>query len=335
MYDYEPSEVSRRRARGDRAARRRDARPARRGPRLGAEGAARARHLERDRAAAGRGVRGRGGRPAERAWPGRARRPRRERPVRARPVPRARPARAGAVAPAGARARAGARAAAAQRRSRTPSPPPEEPGRSTCSRRARAARARDAASARGRADARRAGRGGAGGRGGRDGGHPASATRSDSGARGPGSGATTARATSSPRRAVRSRRRSPSEPADIGLLLDRLRAASTVLFREPGGEPRLRITPQTEWGSPRVLGVVGQRGDWLGVQASELKNGEVAWIPRERATRGLRALVAARRPVEARAVRAQGRAHRAQVARSRSARPGTPRRWGASRSRTS
>ena len=59
--------------------------------------------------------------------------------------------------------------------------------------------------------------------------------------------------------------------------------SSTVLFREPGGEPRLRITRLTEWGSPRVLGVVGQRGDWLGVQASELKNGEVAWIPRERA----------------------------------------------------
>ena len=58
---------------------------------------------------------------------------------------------------------------------------------------------------------------------------------------------------------------------------------STVLFEEPGGEPRLRITKRTEWGSPRVLGVVGQRGDWLGVQASELKNGEVAWIPRERA----------------------------------------------------
>jgi hypothetical protein len=58
---------------------------------------------------------------------------------------------------------------------------------------------------------------------------------------------------------------------------------STVLFREPGGEPRLRITARTEWDSPRVLGVVGQRGDWLGVQASELRNGEVGWIPRERA----------------------------------------------------
>ena len=32
-----------------------------------------------------------------------------------------------------------------------------------------------------------------------------------------------------------------------------------------------------------MLGVVSQRGDWLGVQAPELKNGEVAWVPRERA----------------------------------------------------
>jgi L,D-transpeptidase catalytic domain len=55
---------------------------------------------------------------------------------------------------------------------------------------------------------------------------------------------------------------------------------SAVLYREPGGAKRMRITPKTEWGSARVLGVVSQRGEWLGVQASELKNGEVAWIRR-------------------------------------------------------
>jgi hypothetical protein len=54
----------------------------------------------------------------------------------------------------------------------------------------------------------------------------------------------------------------------------------TVLYRDPGGERRMEITPRTEWGSERILGVVSQRGDWLGVQASELKNGEVAWIRR-------------------------------------------------------
>ena len=56
-------------------------------------------------------------------------------------------------------------------------------------------------------------------------------------------------------------------PADLLVLLDRLGTRSTVLFREPGGAPRLRLTRRTEWESPRVLGVVGQRGGWLGVQA--------------------------------------------------------------------
>ena len=39
---------------------------------------------------------------------------------------------------------------------------------------------------------------------------------------------------------------------------------STVLFKEPGGEPRLRMTRLTEWGSPRVLGVVGRAGTGSG-----------------------------------------------------------------------
>jgi hypothetical protein len=58
---------------------------------------------------------------------------------------------------------------------------------------------------------------------------------------------------------------------------------STVLYRQPGGRARLRLTARTEWRSPRVLGVVSQRGDWLGVQAPELRNDEVGWIPRARA----------------------------------------------------
>jgi L,D-transpeptidase catalytic domain len=57
----------------------------------------------------------------------------------------------------------------------------------------------------------------------------------------------------------------------------------TVLYREPGGRKRLRITAKTEWGSPRVLGVVEQRGGWLGVQAAELRNGEIAWVRRREA----------------------------------------------------
>ena len=72
----------------------------------------------------------------------------------------------------------------------------------------------------------------------------------------------------------------PTEPGDSACYSTAPINGSAVLYREPGGAKRLRITPRTEWGSTRVLGVVSQRGEWLGVQAAELKNGEIAWIPR-------------------------------------------------------
>jgi L,D-transpeptidase catalytic domain len=74
----------------------------------------------------------------------------------------------------------------------------------------------------------------------------------------------------------------PTEPNETSCYSTASIRKSTLLYREPGGEKRLRITPKTEWGSARVLGVVSQRGDWLGVQAAELKNGETAWIRRDR-----------------------------------------------------
>jgi hypothetical protein len=76
----------------------------------------------------------------------------------------------------------------------------------------------------------------------------------------------------------------PTEPGETACYSTASIRRSTVLYREPGGDKRLRITPRTEWGSARVLGVVSQRGEWLGVQASELKNGEIAWIPRDKAS---------------------------------------------------
>jgi hypothetical protein len=76
----------------------------------------------------------------------------------------------------------------------------------------------------------------------------------------------------------------PTEPGETACYSTASIHRSTVLYREPGGARRLRITPKTEWGSSRILGVVSQRGEWLGVQASELKNGEIAWIPREKTT---------------------------------------------------
>jgi hypothetical protein len=51
-----------------------------------------------------------------------------------------------------------------------------------------------------------------------------------------------------------------------------------VLYDSPGGGRKIRLPAKTEWGSPRVLSVVRQRGGWLAVLAPELKNGEVGWI---------------------------------------------------------
>jgi L,D-transpeptidase catalytic domain len=76
----------------------------------------------------------------------------------------------------------------------------------------------------------------------------------------------------------------PTEAGDASCYSTASIRRSAVLYREPGGAKRLRITPKTEWGSSRVLGVVSQRGEWLGVQASELKNGEIAWIRRSATT---------------------------------------------------
>jgi hypothetical protein len=56
-----------------------------------------------------------------------------------------------------------------------------------------------------------------------------------------------------------------------------------TLRRRPRGRPWMRVVARTEWGSPRVFGVVRRDGDWLGVQTQELRNGQVGWLPARRA----------------------------------------------------
>jgi L,D-transpeptidase catalytic domain len=75
----------------------------------------------------------------------------------------------------------------------------------------------------------------------------------------------------------------PTDPRTVSCYSTAFVPRATVLYRKPGGRKRMRITAKTEWGTPRVLGVIEQRGDWLGVQAAELRNGEVAWVRRGRA----------------------------------------------------
>lgn len=52
----------------------------------------------------------------------------------------------------------------------------------------------------------------------------------------------------------------------------------TALYSKPGGKLRVRISPKTEWNSPRILSVVERRGRWLAVIVPELKNGQQAWV---------------------------------------------------------
>ena len=53
-----------------------------------------------------------------------------------------------------------------------------------------------------------------------------------------------------------------------------------VLLRAaPRGRRLARLGTRTEFGSPRVLGVLRRRPGWLAVQAPELANGRVGWIP--------------------------------------------------------
>ena len=58
---------------------------------------------------------------------------------------------------------------------------------------------------------------------------------------------------------------------------------AVTLYRAPGGAARLKLAARTEWKSPRILGIVKRRAGWLAVQAPELENGEVGWLPAESA----------------------------------------------------
>lgn len=52
----------------------------------------------------------------------------------------------------------------------------------------------------------------------------------------------------------------------------------TTLRASPGGRVVARIGTKTEFGSPRVLAVTGERAGWLRVLASERRNGEHGWV---------------------------------------------------------
>jgi L,D-transpeptidase catalytic domain len=75
----------------------------------------------------------------------------------------------------------------------------------------------------------------------------------------------------------------PSEPEPLSCFSTAYTSGKTTLYKKPGGGARITLSSRTEWGSPRIMGVVRRRGDWISVQAPELENGEVAWLPTRRA----------------------------------------------------
>jgi len=54
--------------------------------------------------------------------------------------------------------------------------------------------------------------------------------------------------------------------------------ARTNLRAKPGGRVLAKLDKRTEWRSPRVLAVVGAKGKWLRVIATELPNDRRGWI---------------------------------------------------------
>jgi hypothetical protein len=52
----------------------------------------------------------------------------------------------------------------------------------------------------------------------------------------------------------------------------------TALRASPGGRVIARLSRRTEFGSRRILGVVGHRGRWLRVSATQIRNGGTGWI---------------------------------------------------------
>src|ERR687898_1110564 len=65
-----------------------------------------------------------------------------------------------------------------------------------------------------------------------------------------------------------------------GFLIARPRAGSLVLRSAPGGAVVTRLGASTEFGSPLRLGVVKDRGRWLGVVSTRLPNGRLGWVKR-------------------------------------------------------
>ena len=61
-------------------------------------------------------------------------------------------------------------------------------------------------------------------------------------------------------------------------ILELRRGASVPMLDSPGGRQVKSLSDESEFGSPRVLGVARQRGSWLGVTSPLRPDGELGWV---------------------------------------------------------
>ena len=71
--------------------------------------------------------------------------------------------------------------------------------------------------------------------------------------------------------------KTPAQPRGRWTTARVLRA--TALRAAPGGRRVGRLKPRTEFGSPKVVSVLRERGGWLRVVVPERPNGRPGWIP--------------------------------------------------------
>ena len=127
----------------------------------------------------------------------------------------------------------------------------------------------------------------------------------------------------------------PSDPEDASCYPRAHASGRTTLYEKPGGKLLTRVPARTEWGTPRVFGVIEREGDWLAVQAPELTNDTIAWMRAEPA-RGWTACAGRSTPTSRSAPSTfAGTGTPSAALRSASAGAAIPRRRAASRSPTS
>jgi hypothetical protein len=73
-------------------------------------------------------------------------------------------------------------------------------------------------------------------------------------------------------------------PGGRGHLTAWVRDHPVLLRARPGGRVLARLTPRTEFSSPRVMPVIERRGRWLGVVSANGGNGRLTWVAAGRVT---------------------------------------------------